>query len=50
MGEEAVLFKEKASPKIGGSGSIVITSELTDQINYKEAGGSGGFDAHIDAT
>lgn len=23
---------------------------LTFQINYKEAGGSGGFDAHIDAT
>jgi len=24
--------------------------EAHDKINYKEAGGSGGFDAHIDAT
>jgi hypothetical protein len=24
--------------------------KLKYQINYKEAGGSGGFDAHIDAT
>jgi hypothetical protein len=42
MGEQAVLFKEKVSP------SYVYPADV--QINYKEAGGSGGFDAHIDAT
>ena len=44
MGEQAVLFKEKVAR------SFDRWSKLTDQINYKEAGGSGGFDAHIDAT
>lgn len=39
MGEQAVLFKEK----VGRTEVSLI------QINYKEAGGSGGFDAHIDA-
>jgi hypothetical protein len=45
MGEQAVLFKEKV---------IFATrsneKKAHDKINYKEAGGSGGFDAHIDAT
>lgn len=44
MGEQAVLFKEKVARSLSG------WPKLTDQINYKEAGGSGGFDAHIDAT
>ena len=44
MGEQAVLFKEKVTR------SWNLWPKLTVKINYKEAGGSGGFDAHIDAT
>jgi len=45
MGDQAVLFKEKASFALRSK-----RKKANCQINYKEAGGSGGFDAHIDAT